>query len=81
MQAMIQMIKHGWPLNKKHLPDQLRAYFSFKEELSTRGGLILRGEKIVIPQSIRQTMKERGHSLKTGQRVCGPADRRLRSLL
>ena len=70
MQAMIQMIKHGWPLNKKHLPDQLRAYFSFKEELSTRGGLILRGEKIVIPQSIRQTMKERVHSAHIGIQGC-----------
>ena len=69
-QCIIKMIKDGWPSDKKLLPDQLRPYHSIRGELSTRGGLVLRGEKIVIPGSVRRTMKERVHSSHIGLRGC-----------
>ena len=68
-QDMIQRIRNGWP-DKKALPDQLRPYYSIREELSTKGGLVLRGARLVVPKSIRQTMKERVHSSHIGLQGC-----------
>ena len=70
LQHMMQLIKNGWPRSKQLLPDQLRPYYSIKEELSTRGGLVFRGEKIVIPKSIRHAMKEKVHSSHIGLQGC-----------
>ena len=70
MQEMIRMIKNGWPGSKKQLSDQLRPYYNVKEELSTRDGLVLRGEQIVIPKSIRHILKERVHSAHIGLQGC-----------
>ena len=70
LQHMMQLIKNGWPSSKQLLPDQLRPYYSIKEELPTRGGLVFRGEKIVIPKSIRPAMKEKVHSSHIGLQGC-----------
>ena len=64
------MIKNGWPGSKKQLSDQLRPYYNVKEELLTRDGLVLRGEQIVIPRSIRHILKERVHSAHIGLQGC-----------
>ena len=49
----LALLKHtimqGWPSSIKHVPPVLQPYWTFKEELTVEDGLILKGNRIVIP--------------------------------
>ena len=49
----------GWPNNQSQIPNVLRPYWIFREELSEANGIILKGEKIVIPSALRKGCLER----------------------
>ena len=48
-----ETIYAGWPETQKELPDELRNFWSYRDELSLDGGLILKGERILIPEPHR----------------------------
>ena len=54
MQLLIQHINEGFPESSTKLPDSLKAYFSFRDELMVCNAIILKGQnRIVIPESLR----------------------------
>ena len=53
------MILRGWPNEKQHVPEVILSYFSFRDELVVQKGIILRGEHIVIPVCLRESMKKK----------------------
>ena len=54
MQMLIQHINEGFPESSTKLPDSIKAYFSFRDELTICNGIILKGHnRIVIPESLR----------------------------
>ena len=44
-----QFIREGWPENKHDLPNKIYEYWNCKYELTESKGVVLKGEKIVIP--------------------------------
>ena len=50
------IILNGWPDNKSNVPLELHEYWSCRDELSVADGLILRGDRIVIPRELCSTM-------------------------
>ena len=46
-------IQEGWPIRKNLVDQKLLSYFNFRNELSEVDGLIMRGNQIVIPLSMR----------------------------
>ena len=61
LQVVKSMILKGWPNDKKELPLQAAPYYSMRDEL-TFHGIILRGERLVIPSSL--------HSSHMGRESC-----------
>ena len=53
--------QHGWP-DQMRLQGTLKQYFSVKDELSVTNGLLLRGNRLVIPQSLRSEMLQKSHA-------------------
>ena len=54
MQLLIQHINEGLPESSTKLPDSIKAYFSFRDELTVCNGIIPKGQnRIVIPESLR----------------------------
>ena len=50
---LIDHIKNGFPEPLTKLPDSIKAYFSFRDELSVCNGIILKGHNwIVVPESL-----------------------------
>ena len=47
--------QHGWP-DQMRLQGTLKQYFPVKDELSVTNDLLLRGNRLVIPQSLRSEM-------------------------
>ena len=54
IQLLIQHINEGFPESSTKLPDSIKAYFSFRAELTVCNGMVLKGpNRIVIPESLR----------------------------
>lgn len=61
LHTLYTYIKDGWPTNKKEVPIAIRPYFNFRQELSIFDSIILKGNCIVIPSSMRKDIKNLLH--------------------
>ena len=59
--TVYQLTQQGWPHQRRHTPRMARAYWDFRDELSTDDGLLLKGPHIVIPSCLREEYLERMH--------------------
>lgn len=60
----------GWPDNIEKVPNSLRDYCTFKEELFVYDDLIFKNNCVVIPMSMRQNMLEQLHYNHLGVEKC-----------
>ena len=58
LQKVQQLIKEGWPSDKRGLPNQVVPYFHLRDELVYEDGIIFKGDRCVIPQPMRSTLEE-----------------------
>ena len=62
MQLLIQHINEGFPESSTKLPDSIKAYFSFRDELTVCNGIVLKGHnRIVIPETLRPRAINKAH--------------------
>ena len=52
----------GWPEDQKSLPTDLREYWSYRDELSIEDGMIVKGERILIPETVRESILKNLHT-------------------
>lgn len=52
------------------MPDSVKPYFPFRDELSLQNGLIFKGERLVIPLKLVPTMLHKIHSSHIGIQGC-----------
>ena len=70
MQVLTQVILQGWPDDKSSVPTLALPFFSQRDELTVQNGLIFRGERVVVPKKLRETMKQKIHSSHMGTEAC-----------
>ena len=63
---VLQFLDEGWPARKSDVPEPIRLYFDIRDTLSHQDGIILKGERILIPFTLRSEMKKRLHSAHLG---------------
>ena len=61
MRILKDVIRNGWPGVKYDLPQNVREYWNFRNELSEADGIILKGENIVTPTTMRKQMLMKLH--------------------
>jgi transposase InsO family protein len=64
MQKLARLIKYGWPPHRKSIEPEMWPYSTFREELTVDDGIIMKGEKVVVPQALRAeytTQVHKGH--------------------
>ena len=66
LQKVKSYIYKGWPGNAKCLTPNITPYFHIRDELTTQDGLVFRGDRIVIPRSLRKQMLLQLHSAHQG---------------
>ena len=54
-----QLTQQGWPHQRRHTPRMARAYWDFRDQLSTDEGLLLMGPRIVILSCLREEYLQR----------------------
>ena len=65
-QKLLGYIKNGWPQNKKKIDKQLQPYFHVRTELTVHNVCILRGLRVVIPETLRKQVLTDIHSSHLG---------------
>ena len=55
----------GWP-DRFHLPGPLNPYWAERSELTTQQGLLMKGNRLVIPVSMRLDVLDRIHEAHQG---------------
>lgn len=53
VQAVRQFVQLGWSDNDKTIPESVRDFYKVREELTEVYGLVVRGNHIVMPTSMR----------------------------
>ena len=43
---LMKIIMSGWPNEKKRMREDLKSYYTFREEISVQDGLIFKGDRI-----------------------------------
>ncbi|CAC5382924.1 unnamed protein product [Mytilus coruscus] len=61
LQTLTRLIIDGWPDDKNEVTKEVFEYWNFRDELSNVNGIILKGEKIIIPASMRENMLNKLH--------------------
>ena len=64
------IIAQGWPERRKDCPECLHGYWNYRDELGIEDGIILKGSRIVIPQSLRAEVLEQLHYAHQGIEKC-----------
>ena len=70
LSALKDIIIDCWPESQKQLPTQLRPYWSYRDELSVENGLILKGSRIVIPDTMHEDILSKIHAGHQGAEKC-----------
>jgi len=63
-------IAQGWPEKRRDCPECLHGYWNYRDELGIEDGIILKGSRIIIPQSLRAEVLERLHYAHQGIEKC-----------
>ena len=59
---MITVILDGWPSNWNEPPRELTPYFDLRDLLSVDNDVILKGQRVFIPTTLRSEIKNKLHS-------------------
>ena len=64
------VILKGWTNNRDDVPPSLRQYWTYRDELTCLDGLLFKGEKLIMPQTIKSEMLEKIHETHLGTVKC-----------
>ena len=63
-------IHMGWPSDRRMLPQELHTFLNFREDLSMENRLITKGDRILIPSTLRRKVLEQIHDGHLGIEKC-----------
>lgn len=67
MSQLLCYTKTDWPETRLQVPDALRAFWAYRDELHTEDGLLLRSNKLIIPPAKRREVLHLLHAAHGGQ--------------
>ena len=70
MEELRRVIQQGWPPHKAGLPDAVRPYFEFRDQMTTQDQLVFKGPTVVVPAALRAEMMAKCHATHIGIEGC-----------
>ena len=70
LQALKMVISKGWPKKRSSLTPNLQPYWNYQDELTIEDGILMKGQKIIIPTSLKQQYISKIHAGHTGIGSC-----------
>ena len=65
-----EVVFKGWPAYRKQCPQELWDYWTFRCDLVIEDGLILKGDRIIIPETLRGQILDALHTGHQGETKC-----------
>ena len=65
-----EVVLNSWPENRAELAPELREYWNFRDELCIFDGLLMKGDRLITPSSLRREMLDKIHSSHLGVEKC-----------
>lgn len=56
-----KIVADGWPNDRETVPENLKKYWNFREEISFVDGLLFKGQKVIIPSEQKLFIMEKVH--------------------
>ena len=66
LSQLIKFILQGWPKSMQDVPVDLHPYWSLRDELAVIDGVVLKGQRVIIPTSLREDTLKRLHDAHQG---------------
>ena len=70
LQAVLTMVRNGWPDTKQQVPLEPRPYWTFRDEVATVDGLLCKGTRLIAPKVMRPEMLRQIHKSHLGIAKC-----------
>ena len=70
IKALMSTVLQGWPNDKSEAMPQVREFWYVRDELTVVDGIVFKGQRIVIPKSLRKEMIKRIHRGNFGIEKC-----------
>ena len=64
------VISKGWPRKRSSLAPILPPYWNYRHELTIEDGIVMKGQKVIIPTSLKQQYIDKIHTGHTGIGSC-----------
>ncbi|KAL9960046.1 hypothetical protein ACROYT_G033443 [Oculina patagonica] len=61
MKKVAHFIANGWPAKSKSIPPEVQPYFPIRDELIVDDGIILKGLRVVVPETLRREYVQQLH--------------------
>ena len=65
-----QVVMSGWPDRRAEVPEMLRAYYDFRDELTVQDQLVFKGQMLIVPAGMRKEMLAVAHATHIGMEGC-----------
>jgi hypothetical protein len=75
---LVRVVKEGWPESRSQVDPCIRPYWPYQEEITVEDGLLLKIDRLIVPEKLRAEMRIKIHSSHLGVEKC---QRRARDLL
>ena len=66
MTMLADQLPRRWPCRISGVPDDLKSFYRCRDELSLMNGLIFKGERVVVPESLRSRLVALAHESHPG---------------
>ncbi|KAF7646359.1 hypothetical protein LDENG_00188930 [Lucifuga dentata] len=60
-QKLLDMHQRGWPKHKKQMDAELKVYWPIKDTIRVNGGVLMTGDRFIIPKKLMSDMLHRLH--------------------
>ena len=70
LSKLMSIVKSGWPQLRRNTPNECSAFWNYRDEISTTDGILFKGERVIIPSSMRAEMLKTIHSSHLGIEKC-----------
>ena len=70
LQVLMNTVLTGWPEHKQDTPICIHSYWNYRDEITAQDGILYRGSRVIIPQSMRSSMLKKVHESHQGAEAC-----------
>ena len=61
LQHLMEHVTQGWPDSKNQLPQDMRTYWTFRDDMAVIDWVVIKGNYIVIPKALQQQALKQLH--------------------